>query len=105
MKLDKSKEMLKQDFPRVIDALIMIEDWGFDLNEHLYELLIYGFIKDMKDASNQRMVMLLGVLDDGSEEMISHPAVADKMGSIGLPPVTMLVMNQMKGMNPNNGGH
>lgn len=70
----------EQDFPLVLDALICIQERGWRLNEKLYELMNFGFIQDAHG-----MVMLLGVYDGGTEDMINHPLIAGQMGAAIFP--------------------
>jgi hypothetical protein len=76
----------EKEFYNVAEALIAIQDRGWDLNSKLYELMDHGFIQ--RDGG---MVMLLGIYPGGTEDLICHSLIAGQMGRgpfpMILPPV------------------
>lgn len=58
------------DFDHLIECLVMVSDWDWDLDEKLYQLLVDGFLKS---EDNKRMVMVTQLTKDGSEIPLSNP--------------------------------
>lgn len=89
VKMFHFKEVSKnkiEDFEDVMNALNFI-DTEWDLNSHLYNLLLDGFIQS---DDGERFVMLTGVWPNGTENMVCHSSVACQMGS-PLPPMMRMI--------------